>query len=195
MSTAEQPLLTPRQYLDLERVVDTKHEFFHGETFAMSGASRNHNRINVNLARRLAEQFDNGPCEVFANDMRVKVESSGLYTYPDIAATCDQPKFEDMHVDTLLNPQLLIETISESTEKYDRGSKFSQYRNIASLKDYVLVSQNDPRVEVFSRQEDGSWLMRVTDSLSESVTIPSTGTRLQMKDIYARVEMSSQPLR
>ena len=188
MSTAEKRSLTRAEYLEFERASEMKHEFYRGEVFAMTGASRNHNRININLAAGLHAALESGPCEVFVNDMRVKVDATGLYTYPDIVGTCDKPSFEDDRFDTLLNPQLVIEVLSDSTEKYDRGEKFAQFRSLPSLKEYVLVSQHQPRVEVFSRREDGSWLLRVVDELSESVTLSSVNVTMRMAAIFARVE-------
>jgi Uma2 family endonuclease len=191
MSTAEKPLLTTAEYLAFERASETKHEFHRGEVFAMTGASRNHNRITTNISGELYAALKGSPCENYASDMRVKVDATGLYTYPDIVATCANAQFEDKEIDTLLNPQLIIEVLSDSTEKYDRGEKFIQYREIPSLNDYVLVSQKQPRVEVFSRQDDGSWVMRVADSPTASVTFPSVGVTLKMQDVYARVEYES----
>ena len=127
MSTAPNSRLTPAEYLAIERAAETRSEYFDGEMFAMSGASRAHNRISGNLLRRIDEQFDERPCEVFMSDMRVKVDSVGLYTYPDIVATCEKPTFEDEVVDTLLNPQVIVEVLFKSTEGYDRGKKFEYY--------------------------------------------------------------------
>ncbi len=191
MSTAEQPLMTPTEYLEFERASEIRHEYFRGEVFAMSGASRNHNRLTVNLAGEFHAALKQSPCEIFASDMRVKVSATGLYTYPDIVGTCEQPQFEDKHLDTLLNPQLVIEVLSDSTETYDRGRKFRQYRSLESLKDYVLVSQQQPSVELYSRRDDGTWVLRPVIDLQESVTLPSIGVTLQLADIYARVEFET----
>ena len=191
MSTAKKIRLTPAEYLVFERESELKHEFYRGEVFAMTGARRNHNRITTNISRRISEQFDDRPCENFSSDMRIKVSATGLYTYPDVVATCEEPTFEDDEVDTLLNPQMIIEVLSDSTEKYDRGEKFTQYRNVSSLKDYVLVSQKHPQVTIFSRQPDETWVMRVVDSMQSSITIPSIDVTLKMQDVYARVEFET----
>lgn len=191
MSTAEKKWISPREYLVFERASRVRHEYYNGEIFAMTGASRNHNRLSVNLARRLAEAFDDGRCEVFMNDMRVKVDETGLYTYPDAVVTCGESRFEDDELDTLLNPRVVIEILSDSTEKYDRGEKFAQYRNLESLSDYILVSQHRPRVEYFSRRDDGSWLMRTTEGLEDSFCIPSIDVVLDMADLYARIDFDS----
>jgi len=153
MSTASKPVITPDEYLRLERKSEIRSEYFRGEIFAMTGASRFHNLICANVLSQIHRQFEGRACEVYQSDMRVKVSSTGLYTYPDIVATCNLPQFEDEAVDTLLNPQTIIEVLSDSTEAYDRGTKFGHYRNIESLQDYVLISQNMCRIERFSRRD------------------------------------------
>lgn len=188
MSTAPKPYLTPVEYLEIERAAETRSEYFNGEMFAMSGASRNHNRISANILRRIDEQFDGRPCEVFMSDMRVKVDPVGLYTYPDIVATCEKPIFEDEVVDTLLNPQVIIEVLSQSTEGYDRGKKFEYYQQLESLKEFLLVSQSAPRVERYTRQPDNQWLLWTTGDVSGTVEIASIECRLKMADIFAKVE-------
>ena len=188
MSTAPNSRLTPAEYLAIERAVETRSEYFDGEMFAMSGASRAHNRISGNLLRRIDEQFDGRPCEVFMSDMRVKVDSVGLYTYPDIVATCEKPTFEDEVVDTLLNPQVIVEVLSKSTEGDDRGKKFEYYQGLGSLKEFLLVSQTSPRVERYTRQPDNQWLLWTTVDVSGTVEINSIGCQLKMADIFAKVE-------
>lgn len=131
MSTASKRLLTPQEYLDLERKAEFKSEYLHGEMFAMAGASYEHTLIKDNLARKAGNQLEDGPCRVLTSDMRVKVDVTGLYTYPDIVIVCEEPQFEDKVFNTLLNPRALIEVLSDSTEKYDRGAKFGHYRQVA----------------------------------------------------------------
>ncbi len=191
MSTASKQPLTPQRYLELERIAQTRSEFYCGEMFAMTGASRTHNRISLNVARRIDEQFDGRPCEVYQSDMRVKVSASGLYTYPDVVATCDAPQFEDEEVDTLLNPQVIVEVLSDSTEAYDRGTKFGHYRKLDSLQEYVLISQESARVERYTRQPDGQWLLWSTEEMSDTLAISSIGCTLKLADIYARVIFDS----
>lgn len=187
MSTAPKQTLTPQQYLERERAAQTRSEYYRGEMFAMTGASRRHNLICVNLVSRVHSQFADRPCEVYQSDMRVKVNTSGLYTYPDVVATCESPTFEDEHVDTLLNPQVIVEVLSQSTEAYDRGTKFEKYRQLQSLKDYVLVSQESVSVERFTRQGDGQWLLWSSNDLSGTLEIESIDCRVKLSDIYARV--------
>jgi len=144
-SEKQQPL-TPEQYLEIERKAEYKSEYFNGETFAMAGASRRHNLITGNVFAAIHRQIRNRPCEAYTNDMRVKVSESGLYTYPDVVVVCEKPEFDDEHRDTLLNPSLIVEVLSESTEAYDRGKKFENYRMIASLSDYLLIAQDKCRI-------------------------------------------------
>lgn len=179
--------ISPSEYLAIERTEEERHEYYRGEMSAMGGASRQHGLIGFNIARTLGDQLANRPCEAFLNDMRVKVSASGLYTYPDVVVTCENPSFEDGHLDTLLNPQLIVEILSDSTETYDRGRKFAQYRQIESLQDYVLVSQNYPLIERFSRQDD-SWVLTDAPGLASSIELPSIDGTLRLADVYAKVK-------
>src|SRR5262249_3429521 len=145
------------EYLALERKAEIKSEYLDGEMFAMSGVTLEHSSIVVNLITELNNQFIDRPCQVHGPDLRVKVSSTGLYTYPDLVAFCEKPLFEDEHFDTLLNPQVIIEVLSNSTEAYDRGKKFAHYRTVRSLQEYVLVSQTECRIERFARRDDGVW--------------------------------------
>src|SRR6266498_1001389 len=127
MSQQVKSYVSPEEYLRLERQSEYKSEYLNGEIFAMTGASRKHNLITTNISREISQQLKPRPCEVYAVDMRVKVRATGLYTYPDIAVVCGEPQFEDDYIDTLLNPTLLIEVLSQSTERYDRIAKSSYY--------------------------------------------------------------------
>lgn len=190
MSRPAEYFVTPADYLALERRAETKSEYLNGTIYAMSGASRNHNRITVNLARRLGNQLSGKPCEPFINDMRVKVSPTGLYTYPDVVIVCGDPRFEDNQVDTLLNPTVIIEVLSDSTEAYDRGEKFAHYRALESLTDYLLVAQDKPRIEHYQRQADGQWLYSVADGMEAQTDITAIGSVLRLIEIYDRVEFS-----
>ena len=158
MSSATKRQFTPQEYLSLERKSPTRNEYFRGEIFAMAGTSREHSLIAVNLTRRIGNQLEDRPCEVYASDMRVLVDATGLYTYPDVVVVCGEPEFLDREVDTLLNPTVIFEVLSESTEAYDRGVKFGHYRRIPSLREYVLVSQDRMLVERYTRQGN-DWLL------------------------------------
>ena len=145
MSAAQKTLLTPAEYLARERAAEFRSEFYRGEMFAMSGASWAHSVIKDNLAWETRNQLQGGPCRVVTSDLRVKVSATGLYTYPDLLIVCGEPEFEDEVFDTLLNPRVIVEILSDSTEKYDRGTKFTQYRQLSSLQEYVLVAQDRRR--------------------------------------------------
>ncbi len=190
MSTVPKTRLTPEQYLAIERAAQFRSEFYRGEMFAMVGASRKHNLITVNVASELHRQFKDRKCEVYQSDMRVKVNSTGLYTYPDVVATCDEPRFEDDHVDTLLNPKVIVEVLSPSTELWDRGKKFEHYRNIPSLREFVLISQDHLLVEKFAINADGEWALRDYRTLEDILVLDSISCQIKLSDVYARIDFS-----
>lgn len=187
MSRPAEQFITAADYLAMERQAETKSEYLNGRIYAMSGASRNHNRITLNLGAMLRTQLRGYPCEPFVNDLRVKVSPTGLYTYPDVVVVCGEPRFEDDRVDTLLNPKVLIEVLSESTEKYDRGDKFTHYRALESVSDYLLVAQHQPCIECFHRQADGSWLYSVAQGLEAQIDIAAISCALRLEEVYERV--------
>ncbi len=188
MSVEPHRRISIEDYLAAERRAETKSEYMDGEVFAMSGASREHNLIAVNVTASVHGQLKGRACETYAGDMRVHVPATGLYTYPDVTVVCGEPRFEDSEVDTLLNPTLLIEVLPPSTEGYDRGKKFAQYRMLESFREYVLVSQEEVRVEIFTRQDDGHWLLSEEASrLEETVPLASIGCELRLADVYDRV--------
>ena len=154
----------------------------------MGGASRRHNLIVSNLVRHIGNALAERAFEVYPNDMRVKVSPTGLYTYPDVSIVSSNPQFEDSHVDTLLNPTVVIEVLSKSTQGYDRGQKWHHYRQISSLRDYVLVAQDHCGIERYSRDADGPWVLWETDELSGSLALPSVDCTIAIAEIYARVE-------
>lgn len=191
MSTAPHSVHSPQQYLQLERASQTRNEFFAGEIFAMTGASRTHNLIAGNLFSGIHSQLRGRSCEVYMADMRIKVAASGLYTYPDVVATCEQPKFEDDVLDTLLNPQVIVEV----TKSYDRGKKFEHYRRLPSLQHYILVAQNRCHIEKYTRTTDGQWLLWETSQPSDTLHIESIDCSLIVSDIYERVSFADEPTR
>ena len=188
MSTVPKPRYTPEQYLAIERAAEFRSEFYRGEMFAMVGASRKHNLIASNVCRRISENFDGRLCEVYQSDMRVKVNKTGLYTYPDVVATCDQPRFEDDHIDTLLNPKVVVEVLSPSTELWDRSKKFEHYRAIESLREYVLISQDHVMVERFTRNAEGQWALLDYRTIEETLVLDSISCQIKLSDIYARID-------
>lgn len=193
MSAVPTPVLTPEQYLARERAAEFKSEYLRGEVFAMAGASYVHTRVKENVARQAGNQLQGTPCFVLSSDQRVKVSSSGLYTYPDVLIVCGEPQFEDAHVDTLLNPRVIFEILSDSTEAYDRGAKFAHYRRLPSLAEYVLVAQDRPLVERYARQNDGTWLLTAASELAASLDLASAPVRLTLADVYAGVELPANP--
>ena len=156
-SAAVQSRLTPEEYLALERKATIKSEYVNGQMYAMSGASRAHNLICLNIGGELRTQLKERACEVYTNDMRVRVTAAGLYTYPDVLVVCEEPRFEDDSFDILLNPTVLFEVLSPSTEAYDRGAKFGYYRQLDSMQEYTLVSQDLTRVEHYIRHKE-QWI-------------------------------------
>lgn len=184
-------LLTEAEYLALERAaLDVKSEFHDGEMFAMSGGTRWHSRIGTNLAREFGNKLRNHRCQPFNAELRVKIEATGLYTYPDLSIVCGEDLYVDDEMDSLTNPTVLIEVLSESTEGYDRGRKFEHYRQIPSLKEYLLVSQNDPRIEQFLRQESNEWLLRETSGIAGTLTLPSLEIAVSLAEIFAGVDFA-----
>jgi Uma2 family endonuclease len=187
MSQQIKSYVSPDEYLRLERLAEYKSEYLNGEIFAMTGASRKHNLITVNISRELSQQLKARPCEVYAVDMRVKVRASGLYTYPDVAVVCDEPQFEDDCVDTLLNPTVLIEVLSPSTERYDRIAKSSYYRTIDLLAEHLLVAQDEIRLEQYVKQPDGQWLLFEYLGLEDVAQLTSIGCSLALLDVYDKI--------
>jgi len=188
MSTLPKKRYTPEEYLALERQAEHKSQYYDGEIFAMAGASRRHNLIAMNIGSELRTRLRGRPCEVYGSDMRVKVSPTGLYTYPDVVVVCGEPRFEDDHEDTLLNPTLIVEVLSPSTEDYDRGRKFAHYRRIESLAEYVLVAQQEHHVERFRRQETGEWVLRETDRPDDTLALASIDCELALVEVYDKVE-------
>lgn len=187
MSQQIKTYVTQQEYLRLERQSEYKSEYLNGEIFAMTGASRKHNLITINLSRELSQQLKGRPCEVYAVDMRVKVRAVGLYTYPDVAVVCGEPQFEDDEVDTLLNPTVLIEVLSRSTDRYDRIAKSSYYRTIDSLAEHLLVAQHEIRVEQYVRQPNDQWLLVEYLALNSTLQLGSIDCSLKLSEVYDRI--------
>lgn len=183
MSLPNPTLLTPAEYLALERASETRSEYIGGRMYAMSGGSRRHSFIAGNLYAEIKQQLRGRPCEVHINEMRVKVAPTGMYTYPDVVAVCGEPQFEDSAVDTLLNPTVIIEVLSPSTEAYDRGEKFAHYRRLDSLREYVLVAQDKIRIEHYRRDGD-RWIFT---EVSDTLDLPSIDCHVSVAAIYEKV--------
>jgi Uma2 family endonuclease len=184
-------LLTPEQYLAIERAAEYKSEYYSGEMFAMAGAREAHNLVVTNAVRELANQLRPRPCRVYSNDMRVRIGATGLYTYPDVVAVCGEPQFVDEQRDTLLNPVLLVEVLSPSTEAYDRGRKFEHYKTLDSLRDYLLIATDRLHADLYTRQADGRWLLTSASRMEDTLTIDSIEATLRLADIYEKVELAT----
>jgi Uma2 family endonuclease len=182
----EKNCYTAEDYLSLERCASSKSEFHDGQIFAMTGASRKHNLVSGNIYRELSLQLKKLPCEAYVNDMRVKAAQANSYHYPDIAVVCGTPEFEDAQLDTLLNPTLLIEVLSPSTEAYDRGGKFAHYRKIDTLREYLLVVQDRPSIERYTRLGD-VWILTEAEGLEASVELESIDCVLSLREVYDKV--------
>ena len=194
MSAHSQSLLTPEQYLELERVAEFKSEYYGGRMYAMSGGTYPHSHIIANFTGAMFAALRKSPCVVSSNDLRVRVSPEGLYTYPDVIVTCEKPKFADGQNDTLLNPVLLAEVLSKSTESYDRGFKFRQYRKTESLQEYALVSQSAPLVEVYRRQSEGRWLLTTYEGLDAICRFDSVDCSVALADLYDKVRFEEDAL-
>lgn len=195
MTILREPITrTAADYLVLERAADTKSEYINGEICPMPGASRKHNLVAANILANLHFQLRKQPCEVYPSDMRVKVEATQLITYPDISVICGEPRFDDSHKDTLLNPTLLIEVLSPSTAAYDRGDKSENYRQLPSLQEYLLVAQDKMHVEHYRRQADNTWLFAEFKRTGDHVVLASLNCKLALADIYEKVTLD-QPRR
>ncbi|MGQ0762467.1 MAG: Uma2 family endonuclease [Acidobacteriota bacterium] len=179
--------ITPQEYVKLEREAEYKSEYLNGEIFAMIGASRAHNLITTNISGEFRRQLKGRPCETYAGDMRVNVTSIGFYTYPDVVVVCGAPQFEDSEFDTLLNPTVLVEILSKSTERYDRMAKTFYYRTVESLAEHVLVAQHTVHVEQYVKQPNGDWLLIEFTSPEQVVQLGSIDCSLQLTEVYDRV--------
>lgn len=188
MSSQATPTYSPQQYLAIERDTEEKHEYLKGEILAMGGASESHNLIVVNLVAAIHPQLRGTACKVYSSNMRLKVSATGLYTYPDVVALCGEAHFDDEQRDTLLNPALIIEVLSKSTEGYDRGEKFAHYRRIESLAEYLLVSQDKYHIEHYVRQPDNQWLMSEVSKLEERIELPAIKCSLLLSDVYEKTQ-------
>jgi Uma2 family endonuclease len=188
MATVPVNLVSPQEYLAIERAADFKSEYVAGEMFAMSGASRNHSFLVGDIFAQLLQQLKSRQCEVHASELRVRV-TPATYTYPDVVVVCGEPEFEDSELDTLLNPTVIFEVLSPSTENWDRGGKFERYRRLESLKEYILVSHSEYLVEQRARQSDNTWLLRDIEGPDSTLHITSIDCVMSLREIYNRVNV------
>jgi Uma2 family endonuclease len=191
MSTAEQRRLIPAEYLAIEVASERRHEFYAGEMFAMGGGSYWHNLVKDNLAHSIRNCLADRRCTVLTSDQRVKVDATGLYTYPDVVVFCGQPVFEDDVHYSATNPLVLAEVLSDSTERYDRGVKFGHYRRLPSVEEYLLLAQDRISVERYRRQstaDGGAWILTAVTDPAGAVEIESLGISVPVAEIYADVD-------
>lgn len=189
MTAQPQPLYSVAEYLAIERNGMHKHEYYRGEIFALAGSSEAHNLILGNIVTSLNVQLKQRACRVYPSDMRLKIPRTGLYTYPDISVVCGPPLFDDGHHDTLLNPIVVIEILSPSTERYDRGKKFQHYRTIPGLCNYLLVAQDEYHIDHFVHQEGENWLLTAYHGRSAMLSLVSIGCTLALADVYDKVDI------
>ena len=187
--------LSESDYLEIERKADFKSEFIDGQMIRMSGFNRWHSIITANASAELGSNLRGTQFFVFDSSMRVKVEATGLYTYPDVTVACEEQRFVDDETDTLLNPTVIVEVLSDSTEKYGRGEKFRHYQQIHSLQEYLLVSQRAPRVELFKREPHNTWRLHQAEGLNATITSPTLAVTLKLSEIYANVQFPAKRLR
>lgn len=187
MTIAPTRPLSPDEYLARERAAETRSEYYAGELFAMVGTSRKHNLIVTNLAKVLGEQLWDRDCELYTQDMRVRIPETDSYVYPDLVVVCGEPRFEDGQLDVLVDPTLIVEVLSPSTADYDRSGKFEHYRTLPSLAEYLVLAQDRAHAEQWVRQEDGRWLFADVSSRKAVLRLPSIGCGLALADAYHRV--------
>jgi Uma2 family endonuclease len=187
MPSRPHTFLTPEEYLEIERAAERKSEYFRGEMFATAGATERHVTIVTNLVAELRQSLKGRPCKVYSTDIRLRVSPSGLYTYPDVMVACGDLQFADDQKDTLLNPVVIVEVLSESTRDYDRGRKFQHYRTLPSLQEYLTIAQDEVHVEHWLRPE-GEWRLREFSDLGQAVRLDSISCTLPLAEIYDKVD-------
>lgn len=189
---AKEKIYTPQQYLELERAAEERHEYLDGQIYLMSGGSPKHSAICVNTIIELGLQLRRKPCQIFEANMKVGTGTAALFSYPDVSVVCGEPTFHDKHQDVLTNPSVIVEVLSPSTERFDRGKKFARYQRIDSFTDYVLIAQDEPRVEHFARQKNGTWVLTVATGLKGKINIASIACALKLSEVYDRIKFEEE---
>lgn len=192
LSSRERRQFTPDEYLALERGASTRSEFLEGEIFAMAGSSLEHDTITANLGGLLHARLRGRECQVLTSNMKVRTRSNGLFSYPDVTVFCGPPRFHDPRRDVLTNPSVIFEVLSPSTEDFDRGKKRFLYQSIDSLTEYVLVAQDEPLVEHWSRRDDGQWLVSTLQGPGAALVLGSIDCTLPLDEIYERVSFEHE---
>lgn len=193
MSANPKLYLTPAEYLAAERNCSYKNEYWNGELYAMAGAIERHNLISANVVAAFHTQLRGHSCKVYPSDMRVQIKATGLYTYPDVVVVCGKSQFEDEDNDTLLNPTIIVEVLSKSTETDDRGRKFENYRTLDSLTEYVMIAQDRVHIEHYVRQPDSQWLLSEAKDITNIIELPTIQCTLALADVYDKVDLQSYP--
>jgi Uma2 family endonuclease len=188
MSAAPKQFVTPEQYLAMERQAEIKSEYYAGELFAMAGGSKEHNRIVGNVFGLLWTQLRDSPCTPYTTDMKVR-SWEGHYAYPDVTVVCGEEEFADNEKDVLLNPTLIVEVLSPTTESWDRRGKFEQYQQRESLQEYLLIAQDRPHVERYTRQSGGEWLLTEINGVNGVLALPSIGGELPLCEVYRNITL------
>src|SRR5579871_1346525 len=189
---SSQPTIwTAEDYLRQERRAEHKSEYRHGEIVAMAGGSRRHALIITNIVREVGQELKGRRCEVYSNDLRLRVAPEGLYTYPDVMVVCGEARFADNQKDTLLNPVVIVEVLSDSTQNYDRGEKFEEYLTLPSLREYLTVSQKAPHIEHWSRGADNRWVLTEFIGVDGKIALESIGCTIPLAEIYHKIEWES----
>jgi Uma2 family endonuclease len=184
MSSLPSYHLSPEEYLALERQAEYKSEYLDGVMYAMAGGTERHNLIAANIIISVGVQLRNRPCRVYPSDLKVRIPNSKRFFYPDVSVVCGDTKFADDERDIILNPVLIVEVLSDSTAAYDRGKKFLSYQQIESLREYLLIAQDEFLVEHFVRQDNASWLYTKANALEETIILPSIECELALRDVY-----------
>lgn len=187
------PFCTPEQYVELERDAEFKSEYIFGQIFAMAGGTPNHSKIANNIGGEMRSLLRGTPCDVYNSDLRVTVMQANYKTYPDVTVVCGEQHFHPLDTDSLINPTVLFEVLSKSTEAHDRGEKWANYQRLDSLQEYVLVSQKEARMEHYVRQDGGAWTFTVTEGREASIFLPSLDCTLQLAEVYGRIIFEETP--
>jgi Uma2 family endonuclease len=191
-SAALRTRYTPQEYLALERDAEYRSEYVDGLIVPKPGGSRKHSLITTNLCAELANRVDQCLCETYAVNMRVLISQTGLFTYPDVTVVCGEPLFLDEKQDTLLNPTVIVEVLSPKTEAYDRGKKFEHYRRLPSLREYILVAQDEVLVERFLREGD-DWHPTSLRNIDDSLQLASIDCNVPLREVYAKIVLPQAP--
>jgi Uma2 family endonuclease len=190
MLKLKKTFISAEEYFEIEEAAEYKSEYYHGEIFAMSGASFAHNLIAGNVFARLHTSLGDSDCVVFNSDMKIELDKAKHYAYPDVSAVCGDVRFAEGRDDTIVNPVLIIEVLSESMQKYDRDLKFKAYQNIVSLKDYILIDQYSYSVEYFSKNKSGVWISEIFENIDDKCIIRSVDVELSLNSIYHKVKFT-----